>query len=85
MNRIDTLVLAAFVLAIAAVAPAAGAAEDSEYCDCWYEGFEDGLEYRWDNRHIAEDYEQCVQLGQLAAYEKGFEAVEKGAERKCSR
>ncbi len=59
--------------------------ELSPFCACWYEGYEDGLEFRWDNRQFAEDFGVCVKAGQLTGYELGFKASEARQERRCPR
>lgn len=62
---------------------AAAALADNSSCDCWYGGYEDGLEFTWGTRFQAEQYGACQQEGLLKPYEDGFHASEERTERSC--
>lgn len=82
MNTPRTPGIRALALALA-LAPAAAAVAREPPCGCWYRGYEDGLEFSWDNRHTAENYAYCSRGGALGNYEAGFKAAAAGAERVC--
>lgn len=66
-------------LLLAAPVPAA----DDGPCACWFHGYEDGMEFGWDNRHVAEHYGRCQQRGAIAAYDEGFKTAAERGERRC--
>ncbi len=63
--------------------PAAAATAAEPPCGCWYRGYEDGLEFRWDNRHTAENFGACVKAGRANQYDAGFKSGSERAERYC--
>lgn len=60
-------------------------AADEGPCSCWYLGYEDGLEFNWDNRRFAENYARCQKQGAIAMYDDGFKAATEKRERTCPR
>lgn len=80
MKRLQGAVVGLWLLAGVAGHAVAGPADD---CKCWYEGFEDGLEFSWDNRAFAEKYARCAKSGMARVYEDGFKASQNAQARKC--
>lgn len=74
-------VLAGALVMGVAGAPAQEAAETP--CGCWYRGYEDGLEFDWNNRQFAEQHDFCAGKGLVGQYDAGFRASVDGAERQC--
>ncbi|MCC7410850.1 MAG: hypothetical protein IT495_04365 [Gammaproteobacteria bacterium] len=66
------------------IAAGAGvAAQAADPCACWYRGFEDGTEFNWDNRRVAEHYQECARQGGTVTYDAGFKVAAASGERVC--
>ena len=80
MNR-NAICAVVFAVVIGGLGGSATAADDP--CGCWLSGYEDGLEFTWDNRSAAENYQGCAKKGGVQAYEDGFKAAQEHKARKC--
>jgi hypothetical protein len=61
----------------------ASAAPGDPECTCWYDGYEDGLEFPLAEITQAEHYSYCAKLGFQSPYEEGFTAAKGRKQRKC--
>lgn len=82
MNETSKRIARALALGLALL-PAAGALAAEPPCGCWYRGYEDGLEFNWDNRHTAENWGYCKKAGGSTSYDAGFKSGAERAERLC--
>jgi hypothetical protein len=71
------------LVAVGILSMTASALADNSGCDCWYGGYEDGLEFTWGTRFQSQEFDDCQQEGLLNPYEDGFHAAEQRGERSC--
>lgn len=74
--------LLAALLALGTSVPAA-AQQQGGGCHCWYRGFEDGTEFRPEQKDQAENFAACKDAGAQSSYDAGFAAGNERGERKC--
>ncbi len=58
-------------------------AKDESTCDCWFYGFEDGLEFPWADRQSSGAYQVCAKAGKIKYYEEGFTISLQRKDRTC--